>query len=86
MENKFFSADSSNVKLLGRTLDDNGTRWLILSASGIEFEIEAKSLSFDLLGDECAHPSTKADGTQGMKFLLMKNLSRLAAWMKNQNV
>lgn len=68
MENKFFSADSSNVKLLGRTLDDNGTRWLILSASGIEFEIETKSLSFDLLGDECAHPSTKDDGSPEMNW------------------
>ena len=68
MEEKKFIADSSNVKLLGRTLDDNGTRWLILSASGIEFNVEAKKLSFDLVGDECAHPSKKEDGSPEMNW------------------
>ena len=68
MENKKITADSSTVKLLGRTLDDGGTRWLILSASGIEFDIEAKNLSFNLVGDECAHPSGKEDGSPEMNW------------------
>ncbi|HCA20397.1 MAG TPA: GDSL family lipase, partial [Treponema sp.] len=34
---KSFLANEDNVKILGRTLQEDGTRWLILSASGIEF-------------------------------------------------
>lgn len=68
MDEKKFIADSSNVKLLGRTLDDSQTRWLILSASGVEFNIEAKKLSFDLIGDECAHPTAKADKSPEMNW------------------
>ena len=48
---KTWQATKNTVKLLGRTLDDKGTRWLILSASGIEFHAKAKELSFTLTGD-----------------------------------
>lgn len=68
METKNIIADSSNVKLLGRTLDNNGERWLILSASGIEFNIEAKKLSIDFLGDDTAHPSGKENGEPEMNW------------------
>ena len=35
---KTFTADSSNVKLLGRNyLADDGTLWVVHSASGVEF-------------------------------------------------
>ena len=57
---KSVKADSSAVKILGRTLSDNSVLWLILSASGVEFEVSAKCLYFNLVGDATAHPP--ADG------------------------
>ena len=65
---KSFLANEDNVKILGRTLSEDGTRWLILSASGIEFSVEAKKLVVDFTGDETAHPSQKADGSPEMNW------------------
>ena len=48
---KTFSADEQNVKLIGRTADNEGIRWLGLSATGVEFTFTGTSVSFTLVGD-----------------------------------
>ena len=46
--------DSFDVKLIGRTLTENGTLWLAHSASGIEFTCTAKKLTINIKGDGAA--------------------------------
>ena len=48
---KTFAADEQHVKLIGRTLNENGTLWLALSASGFEFTMTGTSASVTVLGD-----------------------------------
>ncbi len=48
--------DSSKVKILGRTFEKNNVLYLAHSASAIEFEVEAKSLTVNLVGDVTARP------------------------------
>ena len=40
-----------NIKILGRTIFDNGALWLLHSASSIAFYVEAKTLTLCLVGD-----------------------------------
>lgn len=51
LTDKTFSADEQNVKLIGRTADNEGIRWLGLSATGVEFTFTGTSVSFTLVGD-----------------------------------
>lgn len=48
---KTFAADEQHVKLIGRTLNENGALWLALSASGFEFTMTGTSASVTVLGD-----------------------------------
>ena len=48
---KNFPADEQNVKLIGRTGEAEGIRWLALSASGVEFTFTGTSAAFTLVGD-----------------------------------
>ncbi len=48
---KIFKADENSVKLIGRTVTDNGILWLALSGSGIEFIFEGTSVSVEIIGD-----------------------------------
>jgi hypothetical protein len=52
---KTWQVTEKTAKLIGRTLCDNGTRWLIMSASGFECTVRAKELSLTLTGDCTAH-------------------------------
>ncbi|MBQ5492155.1 MAG: hypothetical protein IIT68_08915 [Treponema sp.] len=63
---KTWQITEKTVKLIGRTLSDNGTRWLILSASGFECTVRAKELSLTLTGDCTAHPTQQPDGKPEM--------------------
>lgn len=49
--------DTSNVKVLGRTMVKNDVLYLTQTASAIEFQVEAKTLSLDLVGDMTARPT-----------------------------
>ena len=52
---KTFTADSSNVKLLGRNyLADDGTLWVVHSASGVEFSFMGTKASVTIVGDSGA--------------------------------
>lgn len=52
---KTFTADSSNVKLLGRNyLADDGTLWVVHSASGVEFSFTGTKASVTIVGDSGA--------------------------------
>ncbi len=49
-----FLPDSTNVKLIGRTLTEDNTLWLALSASGIEFTCKGTHATVDIKGDGAA--------------------------------
>lgn len=51
LSEKTFAANEENVKLIGRTAEYEGIRWLGLSASGVEFTFNGTSASFTLVGD-----------------------------------
>lgn len=51
LSEKTFAANEENVKLIGRTGEYDGIRWLGLSASGVEFTFTGTSASFTLVGD-----------------------------------
>ena len=46
-----YTPDSTNVKLIGRTLAQDGILWLAQSASGIEFTFKGTKASVDIKGD-----------------------------------
>ena len=52
--NQTVTPDASNVKLIGRTLEENGVLWLAQSASGVEFTFKGTELSVDIKGDGAA--------------------------------
>ena len=49
-----YTPDASNVKLIGRTLMNDGTLWIAQSASGIEFTFKGTHASIDVKGDGTA--------------------------------
>lgn len=49
-----FTADSANVKALGRTMFSDGVLWLGYSSTGAAFNIEAKRLDVTFAGDSAA--------------------------------
>ena len=49
--------DATNVKLIGRTLMNDGTLWVAQSASGIEFTFKGTHASIDVKGDGSAFGS-----------------------------
>lgn len=51
LSEKTFAANEENVKLIGRTGEYDGIRWLGLSATGVEFTFTGTSVSFTLVGD-----------------------------------
>lgn len=51
---KRYAADATSVRLLGRSYEDQGVRWLAQSGSGLEFEVTSPSVGFELAGDEHA--------------------------------
>lgn len=63
---KKWQVTEKTVKLQGRTLDNDGTRWLIMSASGFECRVNAKEMSIALTGDSTAHPTRQPDGKPEM--------------------
>ena len=63
---KKWQVTEKTVKLQGRTLDNDGTRWLIMSASGFECRVHAKEMSIALTGDSTAHPTRQPDGKPEM--------------------
>lgn len=52
-----YTPDASNVKLIGRTLSNDGVLWLAQSASGIEFTFKGTHASIDVKGDGSAFGS-----------------------------
>ena len=52
-----YTPDASNVKLIGRTLSNDGVLWLAHSASGIEFTFKGTHASIDVKGDGSAFGS-----------------------------
>lgn len=52
-----YTPDASNVKLIGRTLTNDGVLWLAQSASGIEFTFKGTHASIDVKGDGSAFGS-----------------------------
>ena len=50
-ETKTYNLTSENVKLIGRTAENNGTLWLALSASGVEFTFTGTKLTLNIAGD-----------------------------------
>ena len=53
-EKTTFLPDSTNVKLIGRTLTENDTLWLAQSASAVEFTCKGTHASVDIKGDGAA--------------------------------
>ncbi|MEO3944882.1 GDSL-type esterase/lipase family protein [Gorillibacterium sp. CAU 1737] len=53
-----FQATKEYVKPIGRTHDLDGTRWLALSGSGIEFSFTGKKAELTIKGDQIATGST----------------------------
>ncbi len=51
LSQKNFAANEQNVKLIGRTAEAEGIRWLALSASGIEFTFTGTSAAVTVVGD-----------------------------------
>lgn len=61
LTDKTFAADEANVKLIGRTAEEEGIRWLALSASGFEFTFTGTKASFTVIGDNmCTNPEKQA--------------------------
>lgn len=54
MSTKTFLPTKQNAKILGRYLYEDDVLWMTSSASTVEFNVEAKSLSFTLVGDDSA--------------------------------
>lgn len=75
-EELVIAPDSTNVKILGRTFTKNNTLFLAQSASAIEFEVEAKSLTVNLTGDTTARPYR---GTA-----IPSNLARLTIYVNGE--
>ncbi len=58
---KSFTANSDNVKLLGRNyLADDGTLWVVQSASGVEFSFKGTKASITVRGDSGAGSPSSA--------------------------
>lgn len=53
-----YAPDSTNVKLIGRTITNNDVLWIAQSASGIEFTFKGTHASIDLKGDGSAFGSS----------------------------
>ncbi|MDE5866182.1 MAG: hypothetical protein K2H31_06245, partial [Lachnospiraceae bacterium] len=51
---KYYAADDSHVKYVGRTLFQDNILWLALSGSGIEFDFQGSHLELLLQGDDNA--------------------------------
>lgn len=51
LSQKNFTANEQTVKLIGRTAEAEGIRWLALSASGIEFTFTGTSAAVTVVGD-----------------------------------
>ncbi len=51
LSQKNFAVNEQNVKLIGRTAEAEGIRWLALSASGIEFTFTGTSAAVTVVGD-----------------------------------
>lgn len=51
LSQKNFTANEQTVKLIGRTAEAEGIRWLALSASGIEFTFTGTSAAITVVGD-----------------------------------
>ena len=51
LSQKTFAPDEQHVKLIGRTAEAEGIRWLALSASGVEFTFTGTSAAFTIIGD-----------------------------------
>lgn len=62
------NANSTTVKLLGRTVTKGDSLWLTLSGSGVEFTVTAKSVRFELVGDTTARLSRGATPTNYARF------------------
>lgn len=51
---QYYTADSSHVKFVGRTLFQDNILWLALSGSGVEFDFQGSHLELLLQGDDNA--------------------------------
>ena len=54
-----FAPTAENVKLIGRTAENEGILWLALSASGIEFTFTGTKASVTLIGDSMINSGTE---------------------------
>ena len=54
-----FAPTAENVKLIGRTAENDGILWLALSASGIEFTFTGTKASVTLIGDSMINSGTE---------------------------
>lgn len=75
-------ADKNHVKTIGRTyLDENDVRWLVQSASGIEFVTQSTSLEITFVGDN----SASRNDLDGMaRFAVYVNGERVADKMMDE--
>lgn len=67
--------ESTNVKILGRTFTKNNVLYLTQSASAVEFEVEAKSVVLNLVGDTTARP---------VRGEIPNNLCRIAIYVNDE--
>jgi lysophospholipase L1-like esterase len=74
---KDFAANSTHVKLVGRTQFSDGILWTAFSGSGASFIITAKKLTVTFAGDSGAR-ARKADGNT--------NLARVAVYVNGKRV
>lgn len=65
---KLIVPDETNVKLLGRTFKKNDDIWFVQSASGIEFNVNAKKLVLKLKGDSTSRAMKKKDGANQARY------------------
>lgn len=57
-ETMVLNASSAYVKPLGRTVYDNGVRWMSMSGSGIEFDCEGVSADIQLIAEKASSTSS----------------------------
>lgn len=75
-KNTVYPAKSGTVKLLGRTLSENGLLWCAYSGSGAEFTVTGKSCEIVIQADEVARRTEDADG----------NYARIGIYLNGERV
>lgn len=69
LETVSFTAEKSNVKILGRTYFENDVLWMGHTDSGVEFNVSAKHLDVTIAGDNTATGSDKGNNARIVAFV-----------------